>query len=279
MTQWIIPYTLQMEIVRVLGFPDTLSSASLQSGYPFYNSELAVYQPYAMLQNKLAYLANAPTEAVRIFGAEHPAFPTFYVVASWSLNVTTPISIAANAMVSVSVNGGSSSTITTSGSETPTTLGTKIAASLGLSNMLLPSAFNGSVVAYASVPGKAGNGITIMVGSNDPSILLNGAQMSVGATSMGSDPPGEYLMDDTLTQPIWGYLPIIRALQSDILAARQDLLASKAYVVTFRSTEVPERAALCNVMRRKLADALSVPLDPDIAGNRRNRGYGRSRVI
>jgi hypothetical protein len=279
MTQWIIPYALRAEVVRVLGFPDTLSSASIQSGYPFYNSELAVYQPYAMLQRKLDYLANAPTEAVRIFGAEHPAFPTFYVVASWSLNVTTPTSIAANAVVSVNVNGTASSAITTTGSETPTTLGTKIAASMALSNLLIPSSFEGSVAAYSSVPGKAGNGITIMVSSNDPSILLNGAQMSVGATNMGSDPPGEYLFDDTLTQPIWGYLPIIRALQSDILAARQDLLASKADVVTFRSTEVPERAALCNVMRRKLADALSVPLDPDIAGNRRNRGYGRTRVV
>lgn len=284
MSQWVIPDVLKFEVVRVLGFPDVLSSASIQAGYPNYNSELAIYQPYSQLMNKLIYLANAPIESVRIFGAEHPSFSTYYAAASYAIDVTTPSQMAMGATVSLVVNGASQGTITTGPGETPTTLGVKIAEALstsptGIPSPVLAASVAGVVTAYAVIPGKVGNGITIMAVSSDPSILLNGEQMSAGATSMGSDPPGEYLFDESLIQPVWGYLPIIRVLQNDILAARQDLLVAKAEEVTFRLTEVPERAALCDTMRRKLADALAVPLDPDIAGNRRRRGYGRTRVL
>ena len=274
---WVIPDALKFEVIRVLGFPDVLSSASIQSGYPNYNSELAIFQPYAQLMNKLNYLANAPVESVRIFGAEHPAFSSYYASASYSLAVTTPSTIATNAVISLVVNGVPATNVTTTSGETPASLGVKIAASLSNTGTLLASSLAGTVAAYSPIPGKVGNGITIMAVSNDPSVLLNGATMSVGATSMGSDPPGEYLLDSSLSQPIWGYLPIIRTLQNDILASRLDLRASKADVVTLRPTEIPERKGLCDTMRRKLADALAVPLDPDVAGNRRRQG--RFRVL
>ena len=273
---WTIPDALKFEIVRVLGFPDVLSSASIQPGYPNYNSEYAMFQPYAQLMNKLNYLSNAPVEAVRIFGAEHPAFSGFYASASFNLAITTPSSIATGATISLVVNGVAAGNVTAASSETPTSIGTKVATALTASGFVFASNGAGSVTAYATQPGKVGNGITILAISSDPSLLLNGATVSVGATSMGSDPPGEYLSDTSLAQPVWGYLPIIRVLQNDILASRLDLRASVADVVTLRATEIPERDALCNRMRRKLADALAVPLDPDIAGNRRQ---GRMRVI
>ena len=272
---WAIPEQLQSEIVRVLGFPDVLGSASIQSGYPGYASELSMFQPYAMLMQKLQYLATATSSAVRIFGAEHPAFASYYASASFSLAVTTPSTIANGATINLVINGAPTS-VTAGVSETVTTLAVKIVTALNAAGGIYATNTAGLVTAYAQTPGKAGNGITVLAVSSDPSALINGAQAYSGATYGGSDPPGPYLSDPNLGSTIWGYLPVIRVLENDIAVSRSSLKFSTADVVTYRPSELSERNALLHRYRRELADRLGVPLDPDIVGNRRK---GRSRVI
>ncbi len=273
MTPWPIPKALVTETFRVLGYPDTLSSASLQLGYPGYASQYALFQPYAVLQNKINVLAGSPEEAVPIYGQAHAQFASFYLAASFALALATPSSIAPGAQLSVSVSGNPV-TVAAANGETPTSLAAKLAVALNgngaVSPIALasPSANTATIVALAA--GAAGNGVPIVATSSDPSLTVNGAQVAAAALAGGQNPPGPTL---TLSpgNVIFGYLPIIQQLEDDLGGGRKFLTFAKAGVAGFRLNELDERGRLLNRYRRELADRFGVPLDPDVAGNRGGR--------
>jgi hypothetical protein len=75
----------------------------------------------------------------------------------------------------------------------------------------------------------------------------------------------------------YGYVPTIRSLESD-LAGKPGAFGSFSSLnrVAFRPDELRLRRALLNQYRADLADFLSVPLDPNLVGN---RGRGRFRRV
>jgi hypothetical protein len=278
MSGWAIPYNLRAEVSRVLGFPATLSAASIQTGYPAYASELSIYQPYAILQNKLTFLTNAPAEAVMIFGAMHPAFSGYYVTASLLLQLTTPSGIADGTVLELFAGSVPLATATAGGSDTPTTMVEQLIAALAGNGTVIASAAAADLTLYATVAGKYGNGTPVLLVSSSATLLVNGAQACSGALNGGMDPPGPWEIDESLSAPVFGYMPIIYLLASDLGSTRLRLTAKVAGDVVPRPTELAERDALLRRYRRELADLLGVPLDPDIVGNRR-RGQRMQRIV
>lgn len=290
---WAIPYSLQAEILRVLGYPDRLSSASIQLGYPNFASTLATWQPYAQLINKLAWLQNSPGEAIPIFGALHPQFGAYYVAAQFAGLVDTASAIANGAVLTAIVNGTPVSAAASG--DTPLTLVQKVATAANANATIktqvvavavppvAPS--TAATLLFTSLqPGGQGNGLTVALTSSGPTLLVAPAYaeqfttgaIATGVLSNGSDPPGPSLPIDSVTFPIFGYLPIIRQLESDLGYSRRNLSAAIAADVTLRTTELAERQALMQRFQRELADRLSVPVNPDIVGNRRR---GISRIV
>jgi hypothetical protein len=271
---------MKAEVRRVLGFPALLSQASLETHYPNFASELATFQPYAILESKFAALAYAPEESVPIFGAEHPLFSSFFSPASFTVDFTVPTTVAVGAVVTVTVAGGAI-TVNTTTSDTGITIAQKVAtavASADEAEVLAATPGDGSIAFYANAVGKAGNNTTIIVSSSDPSIVISSlGPIVAGVTAGGTDPPGPYFQDPLLATPTFGYLPTIRALESDLGGSRNFLFIHQAETFLPRANEPQIRLALLKRYRRELADRLSVPLDPDIASNR--RGSGVSRIV
>lgn len=80
-------------------------------------------------------------------------------------------------------------------------------------------------------------------------------------------PFGEVYNPSDGSSPIYGFVPIIRVLQSDLTGSRDFAAFDQADVVTFNKNEPGRRRALLREKRRQLADYLVVPLDPDVANN------------
>lgn len=286
---WSISPSLQGEILRLLGYPAKLSSASIQLGYPYFASTLATFQPYAQLQNKIAWLEGDPAEAIPIFGAIHPQFGAYYLAAQFQGTVDTTGTITNGAKLGAVVNGTAVSV--TAATDTPATLTAKLVVAMN-ANVVIAA-----LVAAASAPntqisptaavltvsstqaGQQGNGVTVVLTSTDPTLLVSptyyeqnlGAPVATGVLSGGADPPGPSIPIDAVNFPVFGYIPILRLLEQDVGYSRRNLSASIAADVTLRSTELAERGALLERFRREMADRLSVPVNPDMAGNRSRR--------
>jgi hypothetical protein len=270
--QWDIPPYLRGEIRRVLGYPALLSQASIEMHYPNFASELAMFQPYAILESKFAALAVRPDDAVPIFGAEHPLFATYFTPAQFTAYISIPTAPAAGAFLTVSV-AGNSTVVEATTSDSNITIAQKIASAVSTADATAALAVaysDGSVTFFANAIGKAGNNTTILLSSSDPSISVSpyGPVIS-GVTAGGTDPPGPYFQDPNLATPTFGYLPTIRALEGDLGQSRNFLFINQAETFIPRADEPQARVALLKRYRRELADRLSVPLDPDIASNRR----------
>ena len=274
---WTIPNSLKGEVRRVLGYPAPLSEASLTLGYPGYASQYAMYQPYAILEQKMAYLENAPADAVPIFGANHPLFGTYYTAASLTIPLATSSSPAVGATVTVSFAGVTASGVAAS-SDTVLAVAQKlvtaIAAQPPMSALVVAQAqavdsTHANVVLYATSAGSAGNGIAIVTTTTDPSLTASSlGPVFAGVTSGGQNPPGPTATVQGVV--LYGYLPVIQSLENDLGTSSKRLGYSKAEV-TFRADELGQRSALLFRYRRELADRLGVKIDPDIVGNRRSR--------
>lgn len=290
---WPIPETLRAEIRRVLGYPDLLSQASIQLGYPNYASEMQIFQPYAVLENKLAFMESAIDEAIPVFGALHPYFGAFYNVGSYGFEVTTPTAIANGASITAAIGGNPGVTVTAGPGATPATMATALANALNAdaaSSALVTTAAATSVApatvtSLALAQGKNGNGIAVSLLVSDASIVLTDnlgrtGRLLSGATSAGSDPPGPWIPveSDNVAElfPLYGYLPIIFALEGDLGFERRNLSAAATEAVKLRPNVLATRDSLLRRYRRELADRFSIPLDPDIAGNRRR---SRTRFV
>jgi hypothetical protein len=264
----------QAEIARMLGYPNLSPASSLELGYPYYASPMAQWQPYAFLVDRLA--RTSATEEVAIMGAESTLFGSMFTPAGLSFTLSTASSIVNGATLQMDLSG-TLLTITAGTSETPATMALKAAQAVQqnttTAGQFLANAVGANINLYVRAMGLDGNGIMAMATSSDPSLLVaippaTASQYAFGSTAGGANPNGPYYVPEDNPQPVYGYVPIIRTLESDLINSRENLDLAKADTYVPRSDEMAARATLWRFYRRQLADRLSVPLDPDIAGNR-----------
>jgi hypothetical protein len=264
----------QAEIARILGFPNLSPMSSLQVHYPYFSSQLALWQPYAMLINRLSQAA--PYDEVQYMGAESPLFGSFFTPSAAQLTASTPSAIATGVIAQVNVDG-IVTLYTTIAGDTPISVIANIV-TLMLENPALTTAFMvnpaGPIMGlyYIAALGTDGNGSNCIATSSDPSLTFAfgaapPAQFAFGATAGGSVPPGPQFTPIGSTETVFGYVPIIHVLESDLVNARVNLDTLSADVWHPRQDELDVRYALLRHYRKELADRLSVPLDPDITGN------------
>lgn len=263
------------EVARILGFPNLSPMSSLQVGYPYFSSQLAMFQPYAMLLNRLSQAS--PDDEVQYFGAESPLFAGMFIPAQIGFVFSSTGSLTAGSVVQMNLNGETIEYTIETG-DTPATVVAALFA-LAMNDVNITDSFmvNGigtTITAfYTAGLGGSGNGFQCIAASSDSNLQIQvvgvgtPAQVATGATGGGTNPPGPRFLDPEATEPIYGYVPIIRILESDLINARINLDTLKADVWEPRQDELSVRAALWRKYRAELADRISVPLDPDIAGN------------
>lgn len=271
--------TQRDEVKRILGYPQTGSSASVQLGYPAYASPFAQWQPYAWLESRLTQMS--ASEEVIIFGAESALCAGFFTPASLRLTLSTPSAIPDGTVLQVDVDGATASV--QASADTPATLATKIAAAMTADATDAATTFASAAGAVLSIGaraiGAAGNGVVVQAFSSSAELLVDAGagpvQFAVGMTVGGANPPGPILVPEGATQTLYGYVPIIRVLEGDLGASRENLSDRKAGEWEPRADEMQARAQLLRRYRVELAARLNVPLDPDLVGNRGRRGFRR----
>lgn len=264
----------QAEIARMLGYPNLSPASSLELGYPYYASPMAQWQPYAQLVDRLA--RTSATEEVALMGAESTLFSAMFTPASITFTISTGTSIASGATLQMDL-AGTSVSAQAGASETPASMAVKamqaVQQNTTTANQFLANAVGSNLNLYVKAMGIDGNGVMTMATSSDASLLVaigsgSASQFAYGATSGGANPSGPYYVPEDTGAPIYGYVPIIRTLESDLINSRENLDLAKADTYVPRSDEMAARATLWRFYRRQMAERLSVPLDPDIAGNR-----------
>src|SRR5580704_7755536 len=264
------------EIGRILGYPNISPKNSLNLEYPTFASQFGMWQPYAVLINRLSG-ASAYNE-VQYLGAESSLFGTFFTPAAIALTVSTPSSIVVGVTVNLNAGGTVLSYITRAG-DTPASVAAALSALVAenatVAAIFMPNPTGATLNLYnISAIGTDGNGVTCIATSSDPSCTLSfgatEAQMAYGQTSGGQVPPGPQFTPTGTTETVFGFVPIIHILESDLVNARQNLDTLSADVWNPRQDELDVRYALLTEYKRQLANAISVPLDPDLVGNRRS---------
>lgn len=263
----------QCEVARILGYPNLSPMSSLQLQYPYFSSQLALWQPYAMLINRLSQASQQ--DEVQMFGAESALFGSFFTPSLVALTLSTGSSVAQGTIARLNV-GGTVLTYQTNAIDTPATIAAEFASQINSNANTNTDFMANNVGAVLSIYNTAaigtdGNGVMMMFTSNSGTLLgsfgASAAQFSNGATAGGQTPPGPQFTPIGTNEPVFGYVPIIHILESDLLNARINLDTLKADVWEPRQDELGVRWALLRQYRKELADRLSVPLDPDLVGN------------
>jgi hypothetical protein len=243
--------------------------------YPYFSSQLALWQPYAIMNIRLSQAS--PSDEVQYFGAESPQFGSFYAPSTAAITFFTPSTVAVGVVVNLNA-GGTVLTYTTVTGDTPDSICEQFATQINQNPNVNPTFlanFVGPVlnIYYITTIGTDGNGIQCMVTSSDPSLLSTfsvlsaPSQFSFGATFGGTTPPGPQFTPIGTDNVVFGYVPIIHLLESDLINARINLDTLKADVWQPRQDELKVRYSLLWYYRKELADRISVPIDPDLTGN------------
>jgi len=279
-----ISQTQMAEVARILGFPNLSPQTSLNMEYPTFSSQFAVFQPYAQLLNRLAGASDA--DEVQYFGAESTKFASFFTPSQIVLTFSGP---GPTTGVIIRINlGGNQYEYTVNDSDTYASIAAAFSASLADdpqgSALFLPNAVGPALGLYnVAAVGTDGNGVQCMAGSTDTSVLVSfggaAAQFAAGATSGGQVPPGPQFTAITGAQKgqvVFGFVPIIHLLESDLVNARANLDTLSAEAWHPRQDELDVRKALLDKYRIDLANGLAVPIDPDIMGN---NSRGSQRIV
>lgn len=272
------------EIRRILGFPDIGvpgAGGTPNQSFASLFSWFRIMEPYGWLETRLQTLS--ADEEVAIFGQQHTAFAGYIIPSTLNLAISTPSSIAIGAQLQVTVDGSLLVYIAVSG-DTPAKVATQQASLITqdptAGGLVIANTNVGTLQLYARGHGSQGNGCPVLAVSSDPSmqVAIGGSPSSFasGITSGGQDPPGPNFLPRNSSVPVYGYVPIIQMLESDLINARSSLGSTKVDILTRRLSELAERDALLRRFRMELADRLNVKFDPDIAGN---RSRGRRRVV
>lgn len=277
-----ITETQKTEIRRILGFP-AIGQALNQSNVGIVasmHSYYRFYEPYEWMETRLNALEQ--DEEVQTFGAEHSAFASYVVPASLVATIVgaTPV---VGTEIQFQINGALETYVVQTG-DTPAKIAAAIAAVISqdaaVNTLIVANQEGAAIQLYARTPGSAGNGVPVQAFSSDPSVTI---QLGSGAAGQsvfsvmagGGDPPGPRFVPDGSTVTTYGYVPIIRLLEADLVGARRSLTIEKVDVLTFRKTELYERAKLQDYWKRELATYLNLPLYIDFVGNRGRRSRRR----
>lgn len=269
-----ISLTQMAEIARILGYPNISPQSSLQPHYPDFSSQFAMWQPYAMLLNRLA--ACSSDDEVQMLGAESALFGSKFIPSSVAIvfalsgsGVTQGAAYKLNA-------GNVSFAYTAQETDTVASIAAQFAAQIAddptASEQLMPNALGGTLTLYnIQALGADGNGVQCAAATNDPNVTVSfggaAGAFANGCTAGGTSPNGPRYTDITSGETIFGYVPIIHVLESDLINSRQNLDTKSAAEWNPRQDELDVRWALKQQYCRELANRISVPLYPDIVGN------------
>lgn len=269
--------TQKAELRRILGFPNLGSSASVSLGYPGYASPFAQWQPYAWLERRMIEMST--DEEVELFGAESTLFGAYFVPSTIPVTFSTIAGLAKHVVLELDLYGELFSLDIPAGTDptaVPPLLSAAIRANATSASDFFVVASGATLSLSVRALGQDGNGRPLQISSSDPGLLLQlspvaiPSQYGYGFTAGGSNPPGPSMQVDGETRPTFGYVPIVRLLESDIAGARDNLDIQAVEGYTPRVDEMQARAGLLRRYRREIADRLNVPLDPDLVGNRRS---------
>jgi hypothetical protein len=271
--------TQQNEILRILGYPALGQALNMNNatGAASMHSFYRIWEAYEWLLTRFNSMLQ--DEEVYIFGAEHAAFGSYVVpaLATLTFSGATPV-VGTELQIQVD---GSLLTYTVQTSDTPTKIALAVALLISgdpvASQLCVANPEGPACLIYVRTPGATGNGIPVQAMSSDASLQVSlggtATQVVYGVTSGGTDPPGVKFTPQNATVPVYGYVPIIRLLEADLVGTRTSLIAEKVDVLTYRKSELRERAGLLRYWKRELADRFNVPSEPDFAKNKqRMRG-------
>lgn len=277
-----ITVTQQAEILRFLGYPvvGVPQNVANVTGAATLHNFFRIWEPYEWLLTRFNALTQ--DEEVQALGIEHSAFGSYLVPASLSATIVgnTPV---VGSELQFQINGSLETYVVQTG-DNPTKIAAAVAALVALdanvNGLLIANPEGPAMLLYARTPGSSGNGVPVQAFSSDPSMTVQigtgtAAQVVYGAMAGGTDPPGPRFIPQNSTSTVYGYIPILRILEADLIGVRGSLQTDKVDVLTFRKTELSEREALMNWFKRELADRINVPYYPDFT---RNRSRGRRRV-
>ena len=269
-----ISLTQMAEISRILGYPNISPQSSLQLEYPTFSSQFAMWQPYAVLLNRLAGCSQ--DDEVQYLGAESTYFSSKFIPSSVAIvfaltgaGVTPGATYKLNAgTISFSYQAQSSDTVASIAAQ----FAAQVADDPTASEQLMPNAIGGALTLYNILAlGADGNGVQCAAATNDPNVTVSfggtAGAFANGCTAGGTSPNGPRYTDITSGETIFGYVPIIHVLESDLVNARQNLDTLQASLWKPRQDEADVRWALKQQYCRELANRISVPLYPDIVGN------------
>ncbi len=269
-----ISQTQMAEVARVLGYPNLSPQSSLQPHYPDFSSQFAMWQPYAMLLNRLA--ACSSDDEVQMMGAESTLFSSKFIPSSIALTFTlTGSAVTPGAIYKLNA-GGVAFVYQAQQNDTVASIAAQFATQVEddptAGEQFMPNAIGNILTLYnTSSLGADGNGVQCAASTNDPNVTVSfggtPGPFSNGATSGGIAPNGPRYTDITSGETIFGYVPIIHVLESDLINSRQNLDTKSAAEWNPRQDELDVRWALKQQYCRELANRLSVPLYPDIVNN------------
>lgn len=268
----------KISIRRHLGYPvsgvPTVSpgGGTLATGFVGYR----YFQAYGTLEYRMNHLM--PAEESVITGIHN----MLVTVSSSVTDITTPVGSGLSPAIRIfNDDVDETLTINTDANDTIYTLGTKFSnavqanANLFAESFYAVSPLQGTAYNQAARPPATVTpfpGIQITSPNEFTVEVTNDAPVTMHAQNRGistSNGPSA-IIDET---QVFGYLPIISALESAVAGASDNLDVKRADVWTAREDEVPERVKLYNHWRRKLARFISIPifedtgLDPSLPKN------------
>lgn len=203
-------------------------------------------------------------EEVALLGSQSQFFNAYWTAATAKITVTgTPV---AGETPTVQINGQSSA-YTTAVGDTATVVASQLAQALNVIPQLSPyiiAQSQAAVIALSSRSlGSQANTLTVL-GFSTPSVTLavtNAAMVAAVTMQGGQDPPGPVWLDpsQTISQPLFGYIPIIRYWESQITNAASGMDTLRADVFTQRQDELAARSGGYTMWCRRLAQYFAIP--------------------
>jgi hypothetical protein len=266
-----IPNYLKVEIRRHLKYP-LVGSPISSNGNQAYSGTMGqagglIGFRYFEYMPLLEYRMNniSQEEEVALLGSQSSYFSTFWVAGSSRVTVTAASPVVGD-QPTVQVNG-QALTYTVNVADTAALVATGIANSINANSsvalVVIAQASANVVTITSRTLGALANTLTI-VGFGSPSVALavtNASAVAAVTLQGGQDPPGPVWLDtaQTVSQPYFGYVPIIRYWESQLTNAASGMDTIKADVFTQRQDELAARSGGYQFWCKRLAQFFAIP--------------------
>ena len=261
----------RVEVGRHLGYP-MIGGPAVTSGGPPYTSTFGqaggllgfrYFEFYPLLLFRLANMST--NEEVSIVGSSSSFFGSFYTAANASVTITAAAP-ASGDNVTVQINGQPSS-YTFAVSDTQATIAAGLASSINtntaLAGLVIAQNAGAAVAINARVIGARANSLSIAsyVQGVSATVAVTYASAPTNTLQGGQDPPGPVWIDpsEQITQPYYGYLPIIRFWETQLTNSASGMDTIKADVFSQRQDELAARYGGYLTWCKRLAQFISVP--------------------